>query len=186
MGERFGDRAAVDAGGTLVISPATVRRGAALARAAGADWVIAFVHWGENYQPVNAQQRAAAQEFAAAGFDMVVGSGPHTAQPIELIGSMPVVYSVGNFVFGTPGRWAANGVVGQGLVAEVALARDRAPRLSVRCLLTDNAVVGYQPRPCDAAQARAVLPTVAPELEMQGDTGVLPCPRCFPRRGPEA
>ena len=61
-----------------MISPATVRRGAALARAAGADWVIAFVHWGENYQPVNAQQRAAAQEFAAAGYDMVVGSGPHT------------------------------------------------------------------------------------------------------------
>jgi Bacterial capsule synthesis protein PGA_cap len=186
MGESFGDRAAEDAGGTLVISPETVRRGAALARAAGADWVIAFVHWGDNYQPVNAQQRAAAQEFAAAGYDMVVGSGPHTVQPIELIGPMPVVYSVGNFVFGTPGRWAANGVVGQGLVAEVALARDRAPRLSVRCLLTDNAVVGYQPRPCDAVQARAVLPTVAPELEMQGDTGVLPCPGCFPRRGPEA
>ena len=108
MGQSFGDRAAENAGGTLVISPETVRRGAALARAAGADWVIAFVHWGENYQPVNPQQRAAAQEFAAAGYDMVVGSGPHTVQPIELIGSMPVVYSVGNFVFGIPGRWAAN------------------------------------------------------------------------------
>jgi hypothetical protein len=186
MGESFGDRAAQDAAGTLVISPETVRRGAALARAAGADWVIAFVHWGENYQPVNAQQRAAAQDFAAAGYDMVVGSGPHTAQPIELIGSMPVVYSVGNFVFGTPGRWAANGVVGQGLVAEVALARDRAPQLSVRCLLTDNTVVGYQPRPCGAAQARAVLPTVAPQLEMRDDTAVLTCPGCFPRRGPGA
>src|SRR5512133_1029892 len=105
---------------------------------------------------------------------------------MELIGSMPVVYSVGNFVFGTPGRWAANGVVGQGLVAEVALARDRAPQLSVRCLLTDNAVVGYQPRPCDAAQTQAVLATVASELEIQDDTGVLPCPGCFPRRRPGA
>ena len=34
---------------------------------------------------------------------MVIGSGPHHVQPIEYVGAMPVLYSVGNFVFGTPG-----------------------------------------------------------------------------------
>ncbi|MGQ0574047.1 MAG: CapA family protein [Pseudonocardia sp.] len=181
IGESFGHRAADDAGGTLVMSPETIERGAAAARAAGADWVVAFAHWGDNYAPVNPAQQAAAQLFAAAGYDMVVASGPHSTQPIELVGGMPVVYSLGNWVFGTPGRWATNGVQGLGLVAELRLGRDRPAELAVRCLVTDNDVVDFQPRFCDPAQAQAFLPTLSPLLRMDGDTGVLACTDCFVR-----
>lgn len=160
--------------------PDTVRRGADLARAAGADWVIAKLHWGDNYAPVSAEQRYWAQQFADAGYDMVVGSGPHIAQPIEFIGSMPVVYSVGNFVFGTRGRFADYEVPGLGLAVGVELSPDGVNELSVRCLLTDNEVVSYQPRPCTAEEAAAFLPTLHPDLALQDDVGVLPC-RCFTR-----
>ena len=182
IGESFGHRAADNAGGTLVMDLATVPRGAAAARAAGADWVIAFAHWGDNYTPINPAQRRFAQEFAAAGYDMVVASGPHSTQPIEFVGAMPVVYSVGNFVFGTPGRWAQFGAQGLGLVTELKLSRDRAPQVAVRCLVTDHGVVAFQPRFCDPAQAQPFLATLHPQLRVQGDTGVLPCPDCFPRR----
>lgn len=182
MGESYGFRATANTAGTVVISPETVARGATLARAAGADWVIAFVHWGDNYVPVNAKQRAAAQLFADAGYDMVVGANPHVAQPIEFIGSMPVVFSVGNFVFGAPGRFDQFKVPGFGLTVDLELSRDRAPQLSIHCLVTDNMIVAYQPRPCDAAQANAILPTLHPQMQIRGDTGVLPCAGCFRRK----
>lgn len=182
MGESSGNEATEDAGGTLVMTSQTIPRAVAAARAAGADWVIAFVHWGDNHAPVNEAQRRAAERFAAAGYDMVVAGGPHIGQPIEFIGPMPVVYSLGDFTFGTPGRWATNGARGLGLVTELELSRAHPPRLLVRCLVIDNAVVAYQPRFCDAAQAQAFLPTLAPQLRMNGDVGVLPCPECFPRR----
>jgi hypothetical protein len=185
IGENFGHRATEDAGGTLVMDPSTVRRSAWLAREAGADWVVAFVHWGDNYAPINSAQRASAGEFAAAGYDMVVGSGPHSAQPIEFIGAMPVAYSVGNFVFGTRGQWAGTGVPGLGLVVELELAPAQTPpRLTARCIVTDNLAVDFQPRPCDPAQTQAFLPTLHPQVRVEGDVGVLPCVGCFAdRRG---
>ena len=109
LGENFGQatRATELQAGTVVLSPKTVQRGVDLARAAGADWVIAYVQWGDNYAQVNDQQRYWAQMLAAAGYDMVLGAGPHIAQPIEFIGSVPIVYSLGNFVYGDSGpfRW---------------------------------------------------------------------------------
>ena len=183
VGESFGYQAGVDTPGTLVMTTESIARGAELARLAGADWVIGFAHWGDNYQPINGEQRAFAQNFADAGYDMVVGSGPHSAQPIEYIGAMPVVYSVGNFVFGTPGRWNAYGVPGRGLALDLELGGPH-PRLSVRCLVTDNSAVGFQPRPCSAVEAQGFLPTLNAGMSVQGDVGILPCGGCFaaPRR----
>lgn len=182
FGESFGHRARNDTAGTMVMSPEAVQRGADLARAAGADWVIAAPHWGNSYAPVQPPQRYWAQEFADAGYDLVVGSGPHIAQPIEFIGAMPVVYSVGNFVYGTNGRYEQLGVPGYGLSVDVELSRDRGPQVGVRCILADNRVVGFQARPCGAAEARAFLPTLNPELDVQGDLAVLPCSGCFSRQ----
>lgn len=181
IGESFGHRATEAEGGTLVLSPEAVRRGHALARAAGADWVVAAVHWGGNYARIDGAQREFAEAFAAAGYDLVIGHGPHSTQPIEYVGSTPVIYSIGNFVFGTPGRWATNGVPGLGLSVELELSAASTPTLSVRCLVTDNIVVGYQPRLCDPAEARGFLPTLATDLELRGDVGALPCPGCFVR-----
>jgi hypothetical protein len=181
IGESYGHRVAGDRGGTLVLSPETVARGAAIARTAGADWVVAAVHWGDNYAPIGPAQRAFAQVFADAGYDLVVGTGPHHVQPIEFIGSMPVIYSIGNFVFGTRGRWAEYNVRGFGLAVDLELGRDGPPRLSVRCLVIDNMAVAFQPRLCSPAEARGFLPTLSPRLTMEGDVGVLRCDGCFAR-----
>ncbi len=63
------------------------------------DFVIAFVHWGNEYQfePSN-RQRAQAQLFAENGADIVIGTHPHVIQPVEYIGNVPIVYSLGNFM----------------------------------------------------------------------------------------
>jgi hypothetical protein len=166
IGEDFGTRstAAVGHAGTLALSPEAVQRGVDVARAAGADWVVAYVHWGDNYQPVVTQQRAWAVAFAKAGYDMVIGTGPHVVQPITMVRGMPVAYSIGNFVFGSPGRFESYGAKGYGLALRLDLSSTRKARISATCLATDNAKVDYQPRPCTDTEAGDLFPTVSPRL----------------------
>jgi hypothetical protein len=187
LGGGSGSRATDDQPGVAVLDPAAVQRGIDLARAAGADWVVAVVQWGDDYAAVNSLQRSSAQEFARAGYDLVVGVGPHSTQPIELVGGMPVIYSVGNFVFGTDGRFAQFGAPGYGLSTELELGPTRAPRVAVRCLATDNRALDFRARPCTDTEARTFLPTLNPTLGVSGNLGVLPCAGCFARRpGSEA
>lgn len=70
------------------------------ARAAGADWVIPFMHWGwENETEPSARQRQLARTLIDAGADLVVGGHPHLVQGAESYQGKPIVYSLGNFVF---------------------------------------------------------------------------------------
>ncbi len=176
LGESYGRSTRADEAqaGTVVLSPRTVQRGVDLAREAGAEWVVAYVHWGENYGRVDAQQRYWAQQLVDAGYDLVIGHGPHIAQPIELIGGVPIVFSLGNFVFGAPGRFDSFGVPGYGLIFTAEFG-DTGGRLRVGCLATDNEVVDYQPVLCTPEQAAALLPVYAPGFEVQGAMGILPC-----------
>lgn len=145
----------------------------AQARHAGATWVVAAVHWGENYRPVDERQRRWAGALAQAGYDLVVGTGPHYVQPIEIVGHTPVVYSLGNFVMGTPGRFADYKVPGYGLVLTTAFTSDHTLALSIRCIVTDNAIVGFQPLPCTEAESRAVMTPLNQQIVLEGDVGRL-------------
>ncbi|HEY7125490.1 MAG TPA: CapA family protein [Ktedonobacterales bacterium] len=76
-----------------------LRQDVPLARAK-ADFVIAFVHWGIEYQTAfNSHQRHLAQVAIDAGADLVVGAHPHVIQPYEMYQGKLIVYSLGNFVF---------------------------------------------------------------------------------------
>ncbi len=70
------------------------------ARAAGADVVIVFPHWGIEYraQPSPTQQRMA-HNAIDAGADLVIGNHPHWAEAMEIYKGKPVWYALGNFVF---------------------------------------------------------------------------------------
>jgi poly-gamma-glutamate capsule biosynthesis protein CapA/YwtB (metallophosphatase superfamily) len=64
------------------------------------DVVIVLTHWGTQYtHRPEPSQRLAAQEFADAGADLVIGGHPHWVQGWEMAGSAVVVHSLGNFVF---------------------------------------------------------------------------------------
>ena len=153
--------------GLAVVTPCAVRAAARDARASGARWLVGFVHWGSNCAAVQHTQRRQAALFAAAGFDLVIGHGSHVAQPIATVAGMPVVYSLGNFVFGTPGRFRA-AFPGVGLMATTELGPGGFEALRLRCIRTDNDEVRYQPRPCDAAQAGAALRGLHPDIQLDG------------------
>ncbi len=70
------------------------------ARAAGADLVIPFMHWGWEREPEpTVRQQHLARLMIDAGADAVVGGHPHVTQGTEVYRGKPVIYSLGNFVF---------------------------------------------------------------------------------------
>jgi poly-gamma-glutamate synthesis protein (capsule biosynthesis protein) len=67
---------------------------------AEADLVILACHWGVSSQEeITAYQREIARAAVAAGAGLVYGTHPHVIQGIEMLGGVPVFYSLGNFAF---------------------------------------------------------------------------------------
>ena len=62
--------------------------------------VIVFIHWGtENEEAIDYWQKKQAPEIAEAGADLIIGCHPHILQGIDYVNGIPVVYSLGNFLF---------------------------------------------------------------------------------------
>lgn len=67
-----------------------------------ADFVVVGVHWGNEYELFpNNEQRDLARKLVRDGADAVIGHHPHVPQGTEFINGRPVVYSLGNFLFGS-------------------------------------------------------------------------------------
>jgi poly-gamma-glutamate synthesis protein (capsule biosynthesis protein) len=70
------------------------------ARAAGAQFVMVQLQWGQEYQsqPTSEQQSLARTLLASPDVDVIVGHHVHVVQPVERIGDKYVVYGLGNFL----------------------------------------------------------------------------------------
>lgn len=75
-------------------------------RANGADTVILYIHWGDDYTTnISENQKAIAQKLCDLGVDVIAGSHPHVIQPIDLLTSSVdpahktiCFYSMGNLL----------------------------------------------------------------------------------------
>lgn len=66
------------------------------------DYVIVYVHWGiERDEKPQEYQRTLGQQYIDAGADLVIGAHPHVLQGLEYYKGKAIVYSLGNFVFGS-------------------------------------------------------------------------------------
>lgn len=66
------------------------------------DLVVVYVHWGiERDERPQEYQRTLGQQYIDAGADLVIGSHPHVLQGVEYYKGKPIVYSLGNFIFGS-------------------------------------------------------------------------------------
>lgn len=97
------------------------------ARADGADIIVCYFHWGEEYQRTpNEYQQYIAQNTAAYGADIIFASHPHVLQGIEIITDeagrkTPVFYSMGNFISNQRTETLNNRYTEQGMIANVQL-----------------------------------------------------------------
>lgn len=65
------------------------------------DHTIVFVHWGiEHVEYPEDYQRALAKGYIDAGADLIIGCHPHILQGFEYYRDVPVIYSLGNYLFG--------------------------------------------------------------------------------------
>ncbi len=65
------------------------------------DHIIVFVHWGiERNETPEEYQRTLAKGYIDAGADLIVGCHPHVLQGFEYYKGVPIVYSLGNYLFG--------------------------------------------------------------------------------------
>jgi len=70
------------------------------ARGNGSDFVIASMHFGNEYsRSPNQDQEKIAHELIDYGADVVIGAHPHVTQGVEMYKGKPICYSMGNFIF---------------------------------------------------------------------------------------
>ena len=66
-----------------------------------ADLVLVSLHWGFEDQPsVHPRQIEIAHQLIDGGADCIIGHHPHVPHGIEIYRGKPVLYSLGNFIFG--------------------------------------------------------------------------------------
>lgn len=85
------------------IDKAKIRHDVVQTRAAGAEIIVACIHWGVEYQLLpHPSQRALASYLDELGVEVVIGGHPHVIQPMEMKDDGPaprlLVYSLGNFI----------------------------------------------------------------------------------------
>ena len=113
-------------------------------------FVVAFPHWGRDYNAATANQRRLGRALVDAGADLVIGHGAHLLQGLERYRGRWIVYGIGNFVFGSPGRYALFGARPYSAIAELTfeVAKEHKITKALRLypIVTDNAVTDYRGR----------------------------------------
>ncbi|MDD5109957.1 MAG: AmmeMemoRadiSam system protein B [Patescibacteria group bacterium] len=71
-----------------------------LQKISSSTFAVVYMHWGIEYdRAFSRRQRTIAHGLIDAGADLVVGSGPHVLQPVEVYQDKAIFYSLGNFIF---------------------------------------------------------------------------------------
>jgi poly-gamma-glutamate synthesis protein (capsule biosynthesis protein) len=145
------------------LSAAALKRDLARMRRA-ADVVVVSPHWGRNYDGVTLHQRVYARLMIDYGADVVVGHGAHIHQPVGAHRGRPILYSLGNYAFGTPGRdWFRHG-----LLARLRIRGRRLCRVELVPILTQNRIIRFKPERVTGPAARAMLQRLVRESEPLG------------------
>lgn len=134
-------------------------------------FVIVHPHWGNEYiRSPQLNQQELARVMIAAGADLIIGGHPHVVQGAEMIDGVPVIYSLGNFIFDQqiPETW-------DGLTVGVILTSN-----FLQLHLMPISAKGSQPIPLGGLDAKRVLDRMAqtssPELQTMIQEGLIILP----------
>jgi len=121
-----------------------------------ADMVVVSLHWGKNYKDVTESQHELGRKAIDLGADIVFGHHPHVAQGIEVYRGKPILYSLGNFVFGSRGRFEKDKQA-YGLVARWVFEGKALKWVLATPIAVNNELVKFQPRRVNADEAKQAL-----------------------------
>lgn len=115
-------------------------------------YIIFFPHWGKNYFWKTEKQTETAHEVIDAGADIIIGHGAHMMQEAEYYNNKWIIYSIGNAIFNSPGRYKSNNVKPYSFIAGLVFRNedgDKEKHLRLYPLYTDNLETGYKVRYLD-------------------------------------
>ncbi len=131
------------------------------ARKAEPDYIIAVMHWGNEYQrKEDAGQQKMAENILSLGADAIIGSHPHVVQPFRNYYRNPsdstdfnvVVYSLGNFISNQRDRYRDGGII-----YELVLEKTDKVRIKEQSYLP---VWVYKPRKKDGGNLFVLVPEI--------------------------
>lgn len=65
------------------------------------DVIIVSMHWGKEYTHIPTDlQKEQAKYLSSLGVNLIIGAHPHVIMPVDYVGDILVIYSLGNFISG--------------------------------------------------------------------------------------
>ena len=140
--------------GTFFGAPGPVGRAVDRTIQTNGSPVVASFHWGAELMTHPKEYQVNLAHLAIEnGASLVVGHHPHVAQPIEVYRGVPILYSLGNFSFGSYSRRS-----NVGLMAVAVFEPSGAwIQLEVYPLLVDNYEVHFSPRPITGLEGQRIF-----------------------------
>lgn len=137
------------------------------------DFNIAFPHWGQNYRGPTPRQRRLASTLTSAGYRLILGHGAHALQGMQFLNGVPVLFSIGNGVFNSQGRFGrldpTEKVVPFGSWIMLTVLREgdqRSVSARIYPVYSDNLQTDYLPAPVSARDFERVTDFLStPEIE---------------------
>ncbi len=117
------------------------------------DFVVASFHWGaEKRQTPKGYQIHFAHLAIDSGADLVLGHHPHVLQGLEIYNGRLIIYSLGNYAFGSYSRNSVDSIILKIHLRDDGLLYARCVPLNV-----NNREVEFQPAVLDGDRARAII-----------------------------
>jgi poly-gamma-glutamate capsule biosynthesis protein CapA/YwtB (metallophosphatase superfamily) len=159
--------------GTAFGSTKAVRKGVMAADQAtdGANGgpVIASFHWGAELMTEPKDYQVDRAKLAIdSGASLVVGHHPHVAQPIDVYRGVPILYSVGNFAFGSFSKRSRVGILAVAQFTE----GGRCELVEIYPLLVDNYEVNFTPRPITGLAGQRIFDPLVKGIDKAEATAV--------------
>ncbi len=128
------------------------------------DIVVVILHAGDNYQPPTRDAIGWGRLAIELGADAVVAHHPHVVQPVVLHEGRPIVLSVGNYAFGTPGRRQLD----YGTLAILHATGKQLDRLELGPIAVNNDRVSFQPRTLSEEESEGAVALLRAESAAMG------------------
>jgi poly-gamma-glutamate capsule biosynthesis protein CapA/YwtB (metallophosphatase superfamily) len=143
-----------------------------------ADVVIVSMHWGIQVEEsgITSRQRLFAHKLIDSGADVVVGQWLHKTQGIEIYKGKPVIYSLGDFIYGTYAK-----KIPIGFILKFVFSGSKLLRVEIIPLSTSDAKTeSYFPVVLHDEAAENVIKTLrdlsrefGTDIQTKNDTGII-------------
>jgi poly-gamma-glutamate synthesis protein (capsule biosynthesis protein) len=134
-----------------------------ISRHRGKGPLVAAFHWGAELMTEPKEYQIDLARLAVdSGATLVLGHHPHVPQPIEVYNGVPILYSLGNFAFGSYSKRTPYGLMAIAEFDE----NGRCTMLEVYPLHTDNSKVAFSPRPVSGPEGKRVFDPLVEGIDL--------------------